>query len=79
MVDRQNTKDEKNVGTKWGIFHQLVDLINKLTTTIMVFLNYFPKSRRDFKFKYVATNNIRIETNSIINLFIMTFDKFQKN
>jgi hypothetical protein len=37
MVDTQNTKDEKKVGTKWGIFHQLVDIINKLTTTIMAF------------------------------------------
>jgi hypothetical protein len=78
MVDRQNTKDDKKVGTKWGIFHQLVDLINKLTTTIMVLLNYFPKSRRRFKFKYVATNKIRIDVDSIISLVIMTFDKFQK-
>jgi hypothetical protein len=50
---------------------------NKLTSTIMVLLNDFPKSRRRFKFN-VVTNNIRIDVDSIISLIIMTFDKFQK-
>jgi len=45
----------------------------------MVLLNDFPKSRRCFKFKYVVTNNITIDIDSIISLIIMTFDKFQKN
>jgi len=44
----------------------------------MVLLNDFPKSRRRFKFKYVVTNNITIDIDSIISLIIMTFDKFQK-
>jgi hypothetical protein len=44
----------------------------------MVLLNDFPKSRRHFKFKYVVTNNIRIDIHTIISLVIMIFDKFQK-
>jgi hypothetical protein len=30
-------EDEKKVRTRWGIFHQLVDLLNKSTITIMIF------------------------------------------
>lgn len=67
-------EDEKKVRTRWGIFHQLVDLLNKSTITIMVILNYFSKSRVHFKFKYDVIDNKWIDINSIINSVTMNFD-----
>jgi hypothetical protein len=68
---------KRKVGNKWGISHQPIDLLNKITTTIMVLMNYFFSYRRHLKFKCDAINSKWIDINSVITLITMTYHKVQ--
>jgi hypothetical protein len=55
---------KRKVGNKWGISHQPVELLNKLTTTIVVLMNYFSSYRKHLKFKYDAIDRKWMDINS---------------
>jgi hypothetical protein len=68
---------KRKVGNKWGISDQLVYLLNKQTTTIMVLVNYFSSYRRHLKFMYDAIDNKWMDIKYVITLVTMTYHRAQ--
>jgi hypothetical protein len=66
---------QKKVGSRRGISHYPIDLLNKPSTTIMVLMNCFSKYRGHMKFKYDVIDNKWTYIDYIITSITMTFNK----
>jgi hypothetical protein len=74
-------KMRRNVGSRWGISRQPIDLLNRGggisnshgSTQIQVLLNWISKARVNLKFKYDVRNSQWIDVDSIISIVTLSY------